>query len=417
MTARAFAGEPVEYALRDPRSGRVLASVTSPFYGPKLFYADDPAGEWEQAEGVALPEGGDAALERIWVIVPGEADGRGLRGRRPGRAVREPRRRRDVQLEPRPVGAPARPTWQPGGGGLCLHSIVPGRASRTGSRSAISAGGRVADRRRRRQRGAAATRASSRATCPTTRPPDEVALCVHRLHRAPTRPERMFMQFHGGVYRSDDAGETWTDIGAGPAVGLRLPAGDRPRRPRQRVRDPADAPTSTASRPTAACASTRRATPARAGRRAATACPHEHAYLTILREAFDWAGEGDALELYFGATSGEVFGSGDAGASWFDVATHLPPVLSVAVPHVISPQRDLDPDRRAAARRRVAPRAPRRAHRRGRAARAGRVPATDPHRRRRRRRPGGRGSRPRRRDARTPRPPARTWRRWSAPRR
>ena len=51
---------------------------------------------------------------------------------------------------------------------------------------------------------------------------------------------------------------------------------------------------------------------------------------TILREAFDWAGEGEALELYFGATSGGVFGSADAGASWFGAATHLPPVLSVS---------------------------------------------------------------------------------------
>ena len=74
VTGRAFAGEPVEYALRDPRSGRLLAAVSSPFYGPKVFFTDDPAGEWEQAEGVALPEGGDAALERIWVIVPGEAE-------------------------------------------------------------------------------------------------------------------------------------------------------------------------------------------------------------------------------------------------------------------------------------------------------------------------------------------------------
>ena len=57
--------------------------------------------------------------------------------------------------------------------------------------------------------------------------------------------------------------------------------------------------------------------------------PHEHAYLTVLREAFDWLGEGDALELYFGATSGSVFGSGDAGASWSTAALHLPPVYSV----------------------------------------------------------------------------------------
>ena len=65
VVARAFAGEPVEFALRDPRSGRLLAAVTSPFYGPKVFVTDDPAGEWDQAEGVGLPAGGDAALERV----------------------------------------------------------------------------------------------------------------------------------------------------------------------------------------------------------------------------------------------------------------------------------------------------------------------------------------------------------------
>jgi len=49
----------------------------------------------------------------------------------------------------------------------------------------------------------------------------------------------------------------------------------------------------------------------------------------VLREAFDSAGAGSGLELYFGATSGEVFGSADAGATWTQVADHLPPVLSV----------------------------------------------------------------------------------------
>src|SRR6516165_10033316 len=48
ILARAFAGEPVDYAMRDPRSGRILATTTSPFYGPKIFYADDPAGDWQQ---------------------------------------------------------------------------------------------------------------------------------------------------------------------------------------------------------------------------------------------------------------------------------------------------------------------------------------------------------------------------------
>jgi photosystem II stability/assembly factor-like uncharacterized protein len=57
--------------------------------------------------------------------------------------------------------------------------------------------------------------------------------------------------------------------------------------------------------------------------------PAEHAYLTVLRQAFLSRGEGAGLELYFGATSGEVFGSGDAGATWSTVAAHLPPVYSV----------------------------------------------------------------------------------------
>ena len=62
--------------------------------------------------------------------------------------------------------------------------------------------------------------------------------------------------------------------------------------------------------------------------------PQDHAYLTVLRRAFDQVGEGSSLELYFGATSGEVFGSGDAGASWATAALRLPPVYSVtAAPH------------------------------------------------------------------------------------
>ena len=57
--------------------------------------------------------------------------------------------------------------------------------------------------------------------------------------------------------------------------------------------------------------------------------PEQHAYLTVLREAFDSAGEGKGLELYFGATSGDVFGSGDGGETWDTVAEHLAPVYSV----------------------------------------------------------------------------------------
>ena len=137
------------------------------------------------------------------------------------------------------------------------------------------------------------------------------------------------MQFHGGVYRSDDAGESWSDIAPGLPSDFGFPLAIDPADPdsafviplvadmdrvtpegRVRVYETRDAGASWTPR--------------------GDGLPQPHAYLTILREAFERTGEGDALELYFGATSGAVFGSGDAGASWYEVARDLPPVYSVA---------------------------------------------------------------------------------------
>ena len=273
VQARAFDGQPVEYAMRDPRSGRLLASVTSPFYGPKIWYADDAGGEWTQAEGVALPEGGDAALERIWVLVAGEGDdGRLYAGGDPGVLFQSRDGGMTWELNRALWEEPTRPEWQPGGGGLCLHSIVPWPGDPGRLALGISAVGVWLT-----EDGGATWRHGNEGIVPRYMPEEAregtMALCVHNLQRAARRPERMFMQFHGGVYRSDDAGESWAEIGAG--------------------------------------------------------LPSEHAYLTVLRQALDRRGEGEALELYFGATSGDVFGSGDAGATWCTAAAHLPPVYSV----------------------------------------------------------------------------------------
>jgi photosystem II stability/assembly factor-like uncharacterized protein len=327
VTARAFAGDPVEFAVRDPRSGRIFVAVTSPFYGPKIYYTEESAEEWVQAEGVELPAGGDLALERIWTLVPGVEDGTIYAGGDPGVLFVSRDGGTTFELNRALWEQPSRDHWQPGAGGLCLHSIVPWPGEPDRLAIAISAAGvwLTDDGGESWRRG---NEGLNPRYLPEDAPDDEIALCVHRLRRAARRPERIFMQFHGGVYRSDDAGATWNDIADGLPSDFGFPLAVDPADPdsayviplnadvdrvtpegRVRVYETRDAGASWTAR--------------------GDGLPSEDAYLTVLRGAMDQVGEGPSLELYFGATSGEVFGTGDAGATWFEVTTHLPPVFSV----------------------------------------------------------------------------------------
>lgn len=351
VVARAFAGEPVDYAIRDPRTGRVFATMTSPFYGPKLFYTELSATDWgnprshdgwEQAGGVALPDGGEQALERIWVIAPGEADGTLYMGGDPGVLFQSADGGVSWEINAGLWEHPTRPHWQPGGGGLCVHSIAPWPGEPDKLSVAVSAagvwhtddGGRSW---RRGNQGLAPRYLPEEVLAeldlpeppPDESPDSDTALCVHHLERSPARPERMFIQFHGGVYRSDDAGASWSEIGAGLPSDFGFPL----------AVDPAD-PDSAYVIPLVADLD--RVTPDGRVRVYETrdagdtwsprgdGLPSEHAYLTVLRQAFQRDGAGPDLGLYFGSTTGQVFGSGDAGATWFEVATRLPPVYALS---------------------------------------------------------------------------------------
>jgi photosystem II stability/assembly factor-like uncharacterized protein len=329
LATRAFAGDVVEFGVRDPRSGRYFASVTSGAYGPRLMYTDDPLGEWHQAVGPAFPHETDAAVERIWVVKPGEADGLLYAGVDPAALFLSTDNGESWSLnEPlwkeRHAG-----DWQPGLGGLALHSICPWPGDPQRLAVGISAAGVLLT-----EDGGASWRTGYPGLVPLYLPEearaDTNALCVHNMHRAPARPERLFLQFHGSVYRSDDGGSAWIDIAQGLPSGFGFPL----------TIDPADPDTAFVIPLTGA---EDRVTPDAKVRVYATrdagaswtalgnGLPDAEAYLTILRQAFDHDGEGATIGLYFGATSGDVFGSADAGASWFAVHERLAPVTSVRV--------------------------------------------------------------------------------------
>ena len=329
VVTRAFPGDVVEFATRDPRTGTYLASVTSGHFGPRLMLADDPTGEWEPAEGLAFPEDAEAALERIWVIQPGEADGLLYAGVDPAALFVSTDGGRTWALNEALWAERIAGDWQPGLGGLALHSICPWPGDPQRLAIGVSAAGVWIT-----EDGGASWRTGYTGLVPGYMPEEmregTNVLCVHNMRRSPDRPERLFMQFHGSAYRSDDAGESWTDISEGLPSGFGFPVEIDPGDPdsafviplvadldrvtpdgQLRVFETRDAGASWTAR--------------------GAGLPDRDAYLTILRQAFGRTGEGDAMRLFFGATSGEVFGSLDAGATWFRAAEHLAPVTSVRV--------------------------------------------------------------------------------------
>ena len=301
--------------------------MTSAFYGPKIFYTDDLAKEWEQASGLELPEDAEKPLERLWTIVPAEDDDHLYAGGAPGVLFESRDGGLTWELNKPFWDQPTRSEWSPGAGGMCMHSIAtwPGDPARLAL--AISAVGVWLS-----DDGGRTWRHGNKGMYPRYMPEeareDTLTLCVHNMHRAPERPERLFIQFHGGVYRSDDAGESWTSIADGLPSDFGFPL----------VIDPGD-PDSAYVIPLVADMD--RTTPegrvrvyetrdaGATWREHGDGLPSENAYLTILRQAFCGEGSGATLELYFGATSGDVFGSSDAGRTWFTAAANLPPVHSV----------------------------------------------------------------------------------------
>jgi photosystem II stability/assembly factor-like uncharacterized protein len=217
--------------------------------------------------------------------------------------------------------------WQPGAGGMCLHTIVldPNRPDRIFA--AISAAGAF----RSDDEGKTWLPANSGLKSPFELPdPDaQVGHCVHRIAMHPSRSDVLFMQKHWDVMRSDNAGESWQEVSGNLPSDFGFPIQVHAHEPETIYVVPIKSD-SEHYPPDAKLRVYRSRTGGNEWEALTQGLPQKDCYVNVLRDAMAV----DSLEpcgVYFGTTGGQVYGSANNGDTWNPIVRDLPAVLSVEV--------------------------------------------------------------------------------------
>ena len=156
----------------------------------------------------------------------------------------------------------------------------------------------------------------------------EYGQCVHKVAHHPSRPERLFLQNHWGLYRSDDWGDEWVDIANGVPSDFGFAMAVHPQEPDTAYIVPLESDGFRCT-PDARLRVYRTRDAGASWHPLENGLPQEDAYETVLRDGLDCAGNGKGSGVYFGTRSGKVFASQDDGDSWSLVRDGLPPVVCV----------------------------------------------------------------------------------------
>jgi photosystem II stability/assembly factor-like uncharacterized protein len=218
------------------------------------------------------------------------------------------------------------PQWQPGAGGMCLHTIILDPVDPNRIFAAISAAGAF------RTDDAGATWQPINRGLRSGGIPDEdaeVGHCVHRLAMHPSRPDTLFMQKHWDVMRSDDAGGSWREISGNLPTDFGFPIAVHAHEP-----DTVYVVPITSDSEHYVHDGKLRVYRSRVGgdewEPLTNGLPQANCYVNVLRDAMA-VDTLDECGIYFGTSGGQVYCSPDGGDTWSAIVRDLPPVLSVEV--------------------------------------------------------------------------------------
>ncbi|MDP9073423.1 MAG: exo-alpha-sialidase [Actinomycetota bacterium] len=327
----ALAGEEVYATCIDRRglSPLLLAGSVSMHWGPIIRRSDDLGQTWTEEPEAALtfPIDTGAALARIWQLVPGGADEPEViyAGVEPAALFRSDDGGRSFSVVQALWDHPHRPHWTPGGGGLCLHTVLVHPSDPSRLLVAVSSAGVYLS-----DDAGASWRASNSGIVAgflPGAPTPEFGQCVHKVARDAADPERLYLQHHDGIYRSDDGGGTWQPMQSIGGVDFGFPVVAHPTWPGTAYLLPLQGAEYRCT-PEGHCIVWRTTDAGSTWKPLTDGLPQNDAHETVLRDGFTTDGD-EPAGLYFGTRSGEVYGSADDGDSWQLLAAHLPPVLSI----------------------------------------------------------------------------------------
>jgi serine/threonine protein kinase len=324
-----FHGHNVYALAYDSRKGRhrIWASTQS-YWGTFLRSSDDFGKSWTnpQQAPIRFPADTGWSLKNIWQITVGASEQPDVLycGVEPAALFESSDGGETWTMNRGLFDHPHRPRWLPSNGGLALHTVVLDPSNDQRIYVAISSGGVY----RTNDGGQSWTPQNSgvRATFMPNRYPD-FGQCVHKITMHPAHPERLFLQNHWGLYRSDDYAETWTDIANGIPSDFGFAVLVHPARPDWVYVIPVESDEFRCS-----CEGRLRVYRTRnagASWEALTrGLPQKGAYETVLRDAL-FSDALDPAGLYFGTRSGQLYSSLDEGRSWNKVVEGLPSIVCV----------------------------------------------------------------------------------------
>ena len=333
-----FAGWEIYHIKGSPADpNRIYASQSTGWHGQIIQRSDDGGATWEAMGNEFAYEGDPGThqwydgtqhpweFKRVWHLEPsptdpdtvyaGVEDAALFKSTDGGKTWKELAGLREVNGN----------LWQPGAGGMCLHTIILDPNNPDRIVVAISAAGAF-----RSDDGGATWRAINNGLKSNWELPDpnaDVGHCVHNIAMHPSHPNRLFMQKHWDVMRSDDGGDLWREVSGDLPSDFGFPIAVHAHEPETIYVVPIKSdsehfPPDGKLRVYRSRGGSEQWEPLTNG------LPQEDCYVNVLRDAMS-VDTLDSCGVYFGTTGGQVYCSADSGDTWEPIVRDLPSVMSV----------------------------------------------------------------------------------------